>query len=365
MEVGRVCVKGLGVAAAVALLCLQTADAAVPSRWAIQPTFSPSSTSFFSGVSCSSRNACTAVGRYTSGLCRCQPAPLVERWDGTHWSIQRTAALGINGGRFTAVSCPSRTVCTAVGGGLAERWDGTRWSIQPLPRDTGALLSVSCPSIRMCTAVGYGGLADRWDGTSWSLQRAAPPRRPKNVSLQAVSCPSSRACTAVGSYTRGGRQWLLIERWNGRTWSIQRPAYPASATRRSYPSLSGVSCPSINACTAVGFSNRGGIVERWNGTRWAIQRPARPLGGLSAVSCPSTNVCTAIGGGGSWAERWDGTRWTVQSVPALRLPGGFSGVSCPSTNACTAVGSLGPDLQISYYGVTTLAAHWSTRRSSS
>jgi hypothetical protein len=85
---------------------------------------------------------------------------LVERWDGTSWTIQADAAPA--GTAMDSVSCTSSTSCTAVGGGEAEHWDGTSWTLEtmPVPHHATrgiAVPGVSCRSAITCTAVGYYG----------------------------------------------------------------------------------------------------------------------------------------------------------------------------------------------------------------
>jgi hypothetical protein len=363
MQPGRVGLKALGVAVAAALLALPSANLAFASGWAVQRTSNPSAGSFFHGVSCSSSNACTAVGDFLvgGGQCPCQASPLAERWDGVRWSLEPTPALGGDGGGFDAVSCPSRVACMAVGSyssvvaparALAERWDGARWSIQPLSEGSPPLTGVSCPSIRLCVAVGEN-LAERWNGARLTIQRIEWPFPAKDVQLQAVSCTSTSACTAVGSFIRGDRKLPLVERWNGRRWLIQRPAYPPGRTRPG-AGFDGVSCSSTTACTAIGRLGRTGLVEQWKGTSWAVERFARGLG-VSAVSCPSNSFCMLVGDAS--AERLGGSPSPTQPLPAVEFLGGFSGgVSCPTSFACTAVGTL--NLGSMFNSASTVAAQW-------
>jgi hypothetical protein len=123
--------------------------------------------------------------------------------------------------------------------------------------------------------------------------------------------------------------------------------------------LTGVSCTSATACTAVGYSSNASsqqtLAERWNGTSWTIQSTANPTGasgqvlqsGLTGVSCPTAAYCTAVGDYEnsnnvfvSLAERWNGTSWTIQSTPNLTraLFTTLTGVSCPTAEDCAAVG---------------------------
>jgi hypothetical protein len=249
------------------------------------------------------------------------PLPLAERWNGTSWSIQTTPNPTGSNSYLTAVSCPSGAVCIAVGGSfnptaaptLAERWNGTTWSVQATPNPSGAqssqLRAVSCTSATACTAVGdytdstgtQRTLAERWNGTTWSIEKTPNPAGATASGLSGVSCTAT-ACTAVGSYTDStGTQLTLAERWNGTAWAVQTTPEPSGATAGE---LSGVSCTSATACTAVGdYTNSTGIqltlAEGWNGTTWAVQSTPNPYtvtgDVLEGVSCTSASVCTAVG----------------------------------------------------------------------
>jgi hypothetical protein len=165
-----------------------------------------------SGVSCTARNACIAVGSYVSRSGN--GSTLAEVWNGRSWSIQPTPNQpGSNGSALRGVSCTSASACTAVGATgvftLAERWDGTSWTIQPTP---GALTliprlsaGVSCTSARGCTAVWSTRsrtTAANWYGNSWVLQRTASPAGAFRHTLGSVSCVPSGGCTAVGAYQK-------------------------------------------------------------------------------------------------------------------------------------------------------------------
>jgi hypothetical protein len=147
------------------------------------------------------------------------------------------------------------------------------------------------------------------------------------------------------------------ERWNGKTWSVQKLHFPDTVT----PQLSGVSCTSASACTAIGASyinseDTAGAVERWNGKTWSPQRlaAARPNAVVGAVSCTANKACTVVGdanetaappGGGTLAERWNGVRWSIEpsantngDPDSVSGAGELRGVSCTSSTACIAVG---------------------------
>ena len=241
---------------------------------------------------------------------------------------------------------------------------------------------MSCTSARACVTLGYyldatgrpRPLAEAWDGTRWQIRPVPSPAGADGTYLDAVSCTSPRACTATGFYNiPSGRGVALAERWNGRTWRIQRThALPSSQV-----SLGGVSCSSARACVAVGASldaaNRTRpLAEAWNGARWAIQPLPVNAGasdsGLSAVSCTSPRACTATGtlGERTLAYRWDGRTWTVQATPTpARFAAGsgssvsLDGVSCVSATACIAIGDYALDGQPAAFAEAWNGARWS------
>jgi hypothetical protein len=89
--------------------------------------------------------------------------PVVEKWNGRRWSLQRLGGRGTADGALHGVSCRSINNCEAVGAYdgvmLAERWNGHAWNFQPTPDpvDGGGTtaLSVSCVANGTCEAVGY------------------------------------------------------------------------------------------------------------------------------------------------------------------------------------------------------------------
>jgi hypothetical protein len=136
------------------------------------------------------------------------------------------------------------------------------------------------------------------------------------------------------------------------TWKVEPTPNPVSADI-SY--LSSVSCPSRQACTAVGGSSHTlsssslTLAERWNGNRWSIQPIPTPKGtsdGVSGVSCPSGRACVAVGGAfhmtrrrqTTLTEAWNGKRWRVQATPTIKAPSALYAVSCTSASSCVAVG---------------------------
>ncbi|HEY4812372.1 MAG TPA: hypothetical protein VIH71_15070 [Solirubrobacteraceae bacterium] len=329
--------------------------------WAILPTLNPSGAtgSYLMGTSCTSSNACTAVGDYTNSSGK--QVPLAEYWNGKEWAIETTpsAPKGIEYHSLDAVSCTSSEACTAVGRGyseaegeitLAERWNGKEWSVQSMPKPTKEvdfLLGVSCTSSTACTAAGVSDetvLAEHWNGTEWSIQSTPAISGATSAEADGVSCTSASECTLVGQYNNSsGEIAALAERWSGTTWSTQK--IPDSSEGK-YNYLHAVSCSSSEACTAVGEheTSSGGwspLVESWNGKEWSIQSTPTSNNVFWGVSCTSSTACTAVGGESEiLIESWNGKEWSVQKPanPTGSLESRFFEVSCISSTECITTG---------------------------
>jgi hypothetical protein len=179
-----------------------------------------------SDVACVSTTSCIAVGKFTfelEGLMGTVVAPLIERWDGTRWRIERAPNPGSTDAELYAISCDPTGGCVAVGSqrlrqrtyaALAMRWTGTAWRLLPTPRPTHAssaeLLDVSCPRPHRCTGVGYEAsgtgiraLAGSWDGRRWTIEPISTPASFTSSALNSVDCALPTSCQAVGTYERG------------------------------------------------------------------------------------------------------------------------------------------------------------------
>jgi hypothetical protein len=170
-------------------------------------------------VSCASKTRCEAVGQYTrnskSGLL------LAEGWNGHKWAVQTISApRGTQKAVLNGVSCTSANACEAVGSyehghgvrPLAEAWNGHKWSLQRAVRpgssnDFSEFDSVSCTSKNACEATGdhlsfssfdQFVVAEVWNGHSWRKQNALTPDG--FASGASVSCSSKNLCRVVGVF---------------------------------------------------------------------------------------------------------------------------------------------------------------------
>jgi hypothetical protein len=251
------------------------------------------------GTACSSAEECISVG----GAQGSGTAALAEGWNGKEWKIEETPSpTEAKFSRLFSVSCATSEACTATGDWsnaknefhtLAERWNGKEWSVQETPNppevlatDSLDLSGVSCPSTKECVAVGSyikkagsrEKLIERWNGKTWAIEEVANPPEASELDLISVSCSTTEACTAVG-YT--GEEKLYAERWNGKEWTLESIPMPVERHVTNGELLSSVSCPSVEACTAVGHYTNSSyvevpLVEHWNGKVWATQTAPSP-----------------------------------------------------------------------------------------
>ena len=293
-------------------------------------------------VACWSATGCAAVGTVRSVTTTdcgddcpvAEASPTAEAWNGQRWLITRIRqSPSPTGTEFSSVSCVSRSSCTAVGpfatsaappelpATLAEHWAGNSWKRQRTPNPPGVahyyggtLYGASCSSTSQCMAVGSFSfaaiegetvpLAERWTGLGWKpLPTPIPggdPERNGAVYLTGVSCTSSSACTAVGQSATTGDFNPLVERWDGSSWVLQ-PTPRLPGTEELYPGgvLNAVACISGSDCFAVGTTRNVSLVERWNGSSWSVQNTPTPPSSqdavLNAIACPTSTTCFAVG----------------------------------------------------------------------
>ncbi|HEX6518949.1 MAG TPA: hypothetical protein VF070_02895 [Streptosporangiaceae bacterium] len=346
------------------------------SSWTAQPIPAPAGATSASirAVSCSSAQACEAVGSYSTSVSTTAGPSLAEMWNGTSWTVQSTPnPAGAAETTLTAVSCAATATCEAGGDfghttqnpaleAVAEGWNGSSWTLQAAVTPHGAvpnaLNSVSCVSASFCEAVGTAtdssantiSLAEAWNGTSWKIQPTPEPAQSSGgvkALMNGVSCVTANFCEAVGfsAAAQAAATWV----WNGTLWTTQ--PVPASSGLKS------VSCTSAAFCMAVAID---GGTDSWNGSTWSQSAAIPSLTFVTSVSCVSASFCEAIGTGSSAAQEaavWNGTAWSLQATP-LPADGndiGLRAVSCVAADSCTAVGFY---TQNNTFAQLTLAEHW-------
>jgi hypothetical protein len=135
-------------------------------------------------------------------------------------------------------------------------------------------------------------------------------------------------------------------------------------------------------------TNRHAIAFQRTQVGWTVQRVPNlaRVGGdsyLSGISCPTIRFCIAVGATGDLAPggsplaaaaaRWNGSKWSTQRLPLVRgaRTSVLNSVSCVSSNDCAAVGAWSPSAKESawysggaYYFTKThvLIEHWGVAR---
>lgn len=219
-------------------------------------------------ISCTSSTFCIAVGYWLDSSEA--EHPLVEKYNGTSWTLQTAAEVSGVQSHLSGVSCVSTTMCLAVGGdttgnGFAETWNGSSWQLASPPAVVGSTFAtfsgVSCRSASACVAVGLtdvnqGVLVASWASGVWTRQTVTLPADSEGGQLFGVSCPTT-TCTAVGdSQTESGTVPLAVQ-GSGASWTGTLLPAPAGS---STALLEGVRCFSTSDCEAVGYSSdEGGV----------------------------------------------------------------------------------------------------------
>jgi hypothetical protein len=187
-----------------------------------------------------------------------------------------------------------------------------RWTFVPTAAGAayGHLAGVACPTSSTCFAVGWydgppaGKMIQRWNGKKWTIAAAPNPSGVVSSSLSGVSCVSTVSCVAVGQYNTQTATKTMVVRWDGHTWTLQTGAnVPTSPVN----GLAGVKCMTSTNCFAVGTSYaatwassaQSTLIEHWDGATWAIVPSPNQAGAnnstLAAVACVNNGNCYAVG----------------------------------------------------------------------
>jgi hypothetical protein len=280
------------------------------------------------GVAASAADDAWAVGQYTSaGI----PRTLALRWNGHVWRISDTPNRSAGQNTLQAVAARGADAwavgyyqsSSGVLRTLALHWNGSRWAIIPTPnRGSGdnALSDVTMLSGGEALAAGYSAGANRvmrtlilrWNGRAWRIV-ASPNSRGALNRLLAISATATNDAWATGVSVDGsGKGTPLIERWNGRVWSIQ----PFHGSDVEQQQLNGVSALDAARAFAVGYAfpgdtNAESLALQLSGGAWTA------AGGPPATGVGNVLQGTsAVAAGDAWAA---GTQYNAGFVPQTLL----------------------------------------------
>jgi hypothetical protein len=301
------------------------------------------------GVDALASNSVWAVGYSTSSG---RQNTLIERWNGTQWRVVASPNAGTSGDNaLTSVDALSSTNAWAVGSSrtatsrksLIQRWNGTSWTIvsSPNPGTLGnSLLGVEATGPNDIWAVGWknsgNGLQSlllHYNGTGWTEAAGVPRVGTGDNVLTDVSVVGNDDVWATGYYVDGTKFKTLTLHYDGTTWSHVPSANGADGTSI----LMGIDASSPTNAWAVGFEYRAALghyvasTQQWNGSSWT----AFP----SAISRDSTqesamfDVAKAPGISQVWAAGRSGLRLTfggVTGVVETICPSGSSTATAPA-----------------------------------
>jgi len=281
-------------------------------------TDNPISNATLTGVSCSDANNCYATASDSTILHTAD--------NGGIWDVQ----MGAN--PYTAISCPSPTVCFAVGSGgvnpgaVSETGiGGAAWTRQQPAGVTMPVHGMSCPNALTCFAAAFDTILTTHDaGVTWTAQTLTTTDE-----LSGISCADVNTCYAVG--------WpgaIYFTGNGGASWS-----YQTSGISGADQTLNNVSCWSTTGCVAVGTAGTALSTSNGGGT-WNLETSGTTQF-LLGVSCPNTALCVAVGTNGVTVTRTNGT-WHPQVSGTTSY---LSQVLCPTVSVCYAAGKAGTMLR--------------------
>jgi photosystem II stability/assembly factor-like uncharacterized protein len=181
--------------------------------------------------------------------------------------------------------------------------------------------------------------------------------------LSGIACPTISTCEAVG-VTYHGDGDILGTTDGGSTWSTQR-LLPYGTYVIS------IACPSATTCEAVGANAGVGVVfgTTDGGATWSRQRINPQVLGLSAIACPTTTTCESVGngsaGGGNvvLSTTDGGSTWVTQSFDPVIAA--FTGIACATATNCEVTGDQGtsspPTTQAALFGTADGGSTWNSQ----
>jgi hypothetical protein len=334
-------------------------------KWATQVV--PPTVGYLSGLSCSDRHHCTAVGQTSAG----QAAIIATATAGSTWALQAAPAGILD---ITTVSCRAGDACVAVGstiGGLvslASASPTSAWVQQgALPAISGAT-DMSCSDATDCWVTGFSSVdVDHASGVvvlttdggaTWTTVVT-----PTGIGyLSGVSCltGSPEAAGALPTPTTTTVPTTTTAPAPGATTSpaptttttppTTTTTAPATTPPPTTPivGVAGVRCTVVGTTSTTLSGSRTGqgvvLTSSNGGAVWTKQTITPSAASLRDVSCPSISACVAVGTAVATSDQaglvvLTGAAdhpWKRQADMSIPQP--MLAVSCVSVSHCVAVG---------------------------
>ena len=284
------------------------------------PMVKGDNTSYLNGLVDISPTEAWAGGNINVG--EVNPGQIIERWDGTQWSVFPGPAFGSN-------EQPSLYGMTAVAANdiwavgallvdneflyeLFEHWDGTAWTATT-GNFNGFFNAVSADASNDIWAVGCGNFSERYDGTKWSYV-AVPNVGTGTNCLNAVVALAPNDVWAAGYSTATAQPpphqydvptTTLIEHWDGSKWTVIPSPSVGPKTQYESNRLLGIVAVSSTDLwafgsyfAASGSENQMTLILHWDGTQWSLTPSPNPNSGDFLADILFGGVAT--GGGNVW-----------------------------------------------------------------
>lgn len=244
------------------------------------------------------------------------------------------------------VACMSSSRCLAYGGNagtdvvvIAHDRGHLSTALEQIPQAAGPINAIGCQSVQLCVAAAFLDAGDQILTTTNPRRIAMPWQATTLPTIPAtgISCPSTTTCVAVD----GGHDISTATNLRHGAGGWQAVSLPAPA-----PSLSVISCPTMNLCVAGGTTGPGTdtiAVSRHpdlSATGWTLSQSSHAP--LESISCPSTSLCAGVRDDGALSIT---TRPTLgASAWRITQPAGhhvYTAVSCTPSRICIAVDTTG------------------------
>jgi hypothetical protein len=209
--------------------------------WSISKSVQPGGTyaASLNEVRCSSASQCVTIG-VEATTAKSPSIAYSEVWNGKAWKVKAVPVPpethhDPNSTGLNDLACTSASDCVAVGGATAqtsglsipapliEKWNGSKWTISKLGLAQSGPLTlqdVSCLSASRCAVVGYSdgyvvpsfAAAGTWNGSSLTLGTGASKLgKLTDTQLFTVGCAGASTCVALGEGHSGSALKVIAE----------------------------------------------------------------------------------------------------------------------------------------------------------
>ncbi|HTY96538.1 MAG TPA: hypothetical protein VMB91_05815, partial [Solirubrobacteraceae bacterium] len=169
------------------------------------------------------------------------------------------------------------------------------WSVSKAvsaPLGAGRFTALACPTASLCVAVDYDGQVSLTADPRLGAQATWTPlpRNVDDVEWDDISCPSSSMCLIVGP------EVMTLTNPGTPNASLEHKLLPLINRYSEADEVHGVSCTSTSFCLAVegrGNAIRSSDPERGSRATWEVT-PVDGLHALWSVSCASASLCVAV-----------------------------------------------------------------------